>query len=230
MAANPEYMNKATVDFTLDGEQVTAMEGETLIIGTTGTGKSTLARALAVRLTKKGCCVAYIIPGPEVRPLNVPRLTLIGLMPRTRRIDISSHDIAIVDVPDNWAEMELPPAVVRVTDFVITRLTGPIIAFKTLTGAMPWMPQPLLSTLATLSRGEFLLLRDLGNGSQTLNKVRTYNSELTCYKFQLHLVGRTVRITQKRLSDTGKDVQDGIDALITHLFPELRCGRSTATD
>lgn len=31
MAANPEYMNKAIVNFTLDGEQVSALEGETLI-------------------------------------------------------------------------------------------------------------------------------------------------------------------------------------------------------
>ena len=31
MAVNPEQMNKPTINFTLDGENVSALEGETLI-------------------------------------------------------------------------------------------------------------------------------------------------------------------------------------------------------
>jgi len=61
MAANPEYMNKATVDFTLDGEQVTAMEGETLIQTAQRLGKEIPHLCYKEGLRSDGNCRACVV-------------------------------------------------------------------------------------------------------------------------------------------------------------------------
>ena len=60
MAANPEYMNK-TIDFTMDGEEVTALEGETLIQTAQRLGKEIPHLCYKEGLRSDGNCRACVV-------------------------------------------------------------------------------------------------------------------------------------------------------------------------
>jgi formate dehydrogenase major subunit len=60
MAANPEFMNK-TIDFTLDGEEVSALEGETLIQTTQRLGKEIPHLCYKEGLRSDGNCRACVV-------------------------------------------------------------------------------------------------------------------------------------------------------------------------
>ncbi len=61
MAANQETMNKATIDFTMDGEQVSALEGETLIQTAQRLGKEIPHLCYTEGLRADGNCRACVV-------------------------------------------------------------------------------------------------------------------------------------------------------------------------
>jgi len=61
MAANQETMNKATIDFTMDGEQVSALEGETLIQTAQRLGKEIPHLCYKEGLRSDGNCRACVV-------------------------------------------------------------------------------------------------------------------------------------------------------------------------
>ena len=61
MAANQETMNKATIDFTMDGEQVSALEGETLIQTAQRLGKEIPHLCYKEGLRADGNCRACVV-------------------------------------------------------------------------------------------------------------------------------------------------------------------------
>ncbi len=61
MAANPEYINKATINFTMDGEEVSAIEGETLIQTAQRLGKEIPHLCYKEGLRTDGNCRACVV-------------------------------------------------------------------------------------------------------------------------------------------------------------------------